>query len=228
MVEGAGTPVSGFAITNGEPWEGSSDDPADPEQWHHWRSLTDEQIDELAVAMVEQVKRRGPFLSLSEFVNRRLDRGDAELSRKGALQAALDHESVSINEGFRTDDRSFSAAEARSLTGVKFPEALEGPIAYGSAAYVDQADLLRQLGGQLTPRGDSFVIRTYGDALAADGSVLARAWCEAVVQRYPEYIDRSSTDRSHFRHDLLTSETNRRYGRPLRVVAFRWLNPEEV
>ena len=48
------------------------------------------------------------------------------------------------------------------------------------------------------------------------------------MQRFPEYIDRKSDDRPHTRYDLLESETNRRYGRPLRVVAFRWLNPEEV
>lgn len=227
-VETEGTPVSGFSMMTGEPWEGSSGDPADPDQWHAWRSLTDEQLDELSLAMVEQVKKRGPFLSLSEFVNRRLDRSDSELSKKGALQSALDDESVSINEGFRNPDRSFGSRELASLSEVSFPEALEGPIAYGSAAYVDQADLLRHLGGQLSPRGDCFVIRTYGDSLASDGSVLARAWCEAVVQRYPQYIDTEAGEDSHLAYDQLTSPANQRFGRAFRIISFRWLNPDEV
>jgi len=227
LVETKGTPVSGFSITSGEPWKGTSSDPADPEQWHAWRSLSDGQIDELANAMVEQVKRRGPFLALSEFVNRRLDR-DPELAKKGALQAALDDDEVSINAGFRNSDRSFSSDELSSLSEVRFPEALEGPVAYGSIAYADQADLLRQLGGQLTPRGDCFVIRSYGDSVAADGTVLARAWCEAVVQRLPEYVDAGAADLPHASFDLLRSETNRRFGRSLRIVSFRWLSPEEI
>jgi hypothetical protein len=227
-VEMEGTPVSGFSITTGEPWDGSTDDPGEDEQWHSWRSLTDEQLDELATAMVEQVKKRGPFLSLSEFVNRRLDSRDKELCLKGALQAALDDESVSINEGFRSPDRSISASEAGKLREVKFREALEGPVAYGSMAYVDQADILRNFGGQLTPRGDSFVIRTYGDCLDPDGNVLARAWCEAVVQRVPEYLDEAEPDEPHTAFDSLRSATNRRFGRPLRLVSFRWLSGEEI
>ena len=38
--------------------------------------------------LIEQVKRRGPFLSLSDFVNRRL--AEDETGRMGALQAAID------------------------------------------------------------------------------------------------------------------------------------------
>ncbi len=221
------TPVSGFGIMNGEPWEGGTSEPSDPDQWNGWRNLTDDEIDELAVAMVEQVKRRGPFLSLSEFINRRLDRRDRELSVKGALQAALDDDDVSINEGFRSGPRSFSADEVRSMRGVRFREALAGPVAYGSAAYVDQADILRNLGAQLTPRGDCFVVRAYGDSLDGNGNVRARAWCEAVVQRFPDYLD-SDEDPPHTKFDDLESETNRRFGRPLRVVSFRWLDRDEI
>ena len=175
--------------------------------------------------MVKQVKLRGPFLSLSEFVNRRLDSSKKELSVKGALQAALDDDNVSINEGFRSANRKFKTAEISKMNP-KFAEALEGPIAYGSAAYVDQADVLRNFAGQLTPRGDTFVIRTYGDALDANGKVEARAWCEAVVQRLPDYLD--SKDDSHLKQTDLTSTVNKTYGRRLRIVSFRWLNDSEI
>jgi hypothetical protein len=221
-----GTPVALGAMASGEGIEGSPRDPAEPRQWHCWRDLSDEEIDELARAMVRQVKRRGPFLSLSEFVNRRLDRRNKDLSVKGALQAALDDRDVSINAGFRQPDRVFSSAELGRMNP-EFPEALEGPVAYGSAPYVDQADILRNFGAQLTPRGDTFLIRTYGDSLDADGKVQARAWCEAVVQRVPAYLNPGADD-SHRRQDQLNSEENRQFGRPFRLVSFRWLDSGEV
>ena len=224
-----GSPVAPVSVANGVSYEGSSSDPIEAEQWLAWRSLTEREIDELAEAMVEQVKRRGPFLSLSEFVNRRLGGGDRELSVKGALQSALDDPDVSVNQGFRDPVRSFSEREVSRLDPV-FPEALEGPVAYGSAAYVDQADILRNLGAQLTPRGDTFVVRAYGDSLDPTGKVQARAWCEAVVQRVPEYLQSTGdrADPAHRRQAELVSEVNRRFGRRFRVIQFRWLAAEEV
>ena len=220
-----GTPVGAASFGNGRPYTGSTSDPSDPEQWRDVRVLTDKEIDELAEAMVEQVKLRGPFLSLSEFVNRRLDSGSKEMSLKGALQAAIDDPDCSINSGFRGGDRVFSAQE-KSFTGGAFPEALNGAIAYGSPAYVDQADILQNFAAQLTPRGDTFVIRAYGDALDNSGKVEARAWCEAVVQRTPEYVDPADPD--HAKQEDLTSSSNEIFGRKFIVVQFRWLNASEV
>jgi hypothetical protein len=221
-----GVAVAGTTLGNGELVEGSSNDPADPEQWYCWRQLTDEEIEQLAVAMVKQVKLRGPFLSLSEFVNRRLDRSNLELSLKGALQAALDDDEVEINEGFRDGVRSLSGSDTAGMSP-KFPQALEGPVAYGSAAYVDQADILRSYGGQLSPRGDTFLIRSYGDAVGPDGRVRARAWCEAVVQRVPEFLD-PAADEAHLPFSELSSAANQKFGRPFRLVSFRWLDGDEV
>jgi hypothetical protein len=220
-----GTPVGMASLPNGKPTQGSTADPSDADQWTNWRELSDDEIKQLATAMVKQVKLRGPFLSLSEFVNRRLDGSDKNLSVKGALQAALDDDEVSINEGFRNKSRRFSPAEISTMKPA-FPEALEGPVAYGSAAYVDQADILRHCAELLTPRGDTFVIRTYGDALDANGKVEARAWCEAVIQRVPDYLD--SADQPHVKQAALTSTANRNFGRKLDIVSFRWLNLNEV
>lgn len=220
-----GTPISSFSLPNGKPYQGSRELPSDADQWIGWRDLSDQEITELAEAMVEQVRKRGPFLSLSEFVNRRLDSSDKDLALKGALQAALDDPDVSINSAFRDPDRRFSASEI-SRMNPKFPEALEGPVAYGSAAYVDQADVLRNFAGQLTPRGDTFVIRTYGDSVDGGGTVRARAWCEAVVQRVPEYLE--GEDLPHLKQDELTSLVNQTFGRRIRVVSFRFLNSTEI
>lgn len=220
-----GVAVSSLGLPVSTPQTGSSNDPSDPDQWRGGRVLSEQEIDELAEAIVRQVKLRGPFLSLSEFVNRRLDPNNRELSVKGALQAAIDDPNVSINDGFRSAARQFSSDEVASMSPA-FPEALEGPIAYGSAAYVDQSDILRGFAGQLTARGDTFVIRTYGDSVDAAGNVVARAWCEAVVQRVPGYVD--PADPAHVSHADLESDANRRFGRELRVVSFRWLDPSEI
>ncbi len=221
----AGTPVGMASLPNGKSGKGSSTDASDADQWTNWRELSDDEIEQLATAMVKQVKLRGPFLSLAEFVNRRLDASNKTLSVKGALQAALDDEACTINAGFRHAFRRFSAAETSSMSPA-FPDALAGPVAYGSSAYVDQADILRNFAGQLTPRGDTFVIRTYGDALDADGKVEARAWCEAVVQRIPAYLDPS--DEPHVKSVDLTSDTNLSFGRKLRIVSFRFLSRSEI
>ena len=195
-----------------------------PEQWRTGRELTDEEVGQLALAVVKQVKLRGPFLSLSDFVNRRLDGNNSPFALKGALQAALDDEEVAINASFRTPSRMLDA-ETATIPGFKFPDAAKGPIAYGSAPYVDQADVLRHFSEQLTPRGDTFVIRAYGDSIDEKGKVAARAWCEAVVQRVPEYSD--PANEPHQKQAELT-ESNQKFGRKIQIMSFRWLNSKEV
>jgi hypothetical protein len=224
----AGTPVGQVGLPGGQPYSGSPTDSRNPEQWTSWRELTDAEINELATAMVKQVKLRGPFLSLSEFVNRRLDASSTQLSVKGALQSALDDPDVSINKAFRAADRKFSNTELSSMSPA-FPLAAEGPVAYGSSAYVDQADVLRGFAEQLTPRGDTFVIRTYGDSLDAQGKVQARAWCEAVIQRTPDYVDGSDDPHEKPSDDTAAfSAANKNFGRKIQLVSFRWLSPSEV
>jgi hypothetical protein len=222
-----GVPVAAGPMPNGRGYQGSSRDPGDRDQWAGFRELTDDEIDELAEAMVRQVKLRGPFLSLSDFINRRLEGSPAksDLALKGALQAAIDDPAVSINEGFRDSRRKFSGRE-EAYVNAEFPEAMEGPVAYGSSAYVDQADILRGIPAQLTPRGDTFVIRAYGDSLDADGNVRARAWCEATLQRFPDYID--PADEAYTKHADLTSDANQDFGRKFNIIQFRWLNSSEI
>ena len=54
----------------------------------------------------------------------------------------------------------------------------------------------------------------------------ARAWCEAVVQRFPEYLDEGDAPETTYAE--LTSEINETYGRKIRIVSFRWLNDNEI
>ena len=98
LVSTAKAPVSGLLVPSGEEIPPNSlDDPKNPEQWLGFRALTDDQIDELATAIVQQVRLRGPFTSLADFVNRRPG-NDKDLALSGALQSALDDPKVSINE----------------------------------------------------------------------------------------------------------------------------------
>lgn len=64
-----------------------------------FRRLSDAQLDALAGEIVKQVRLRGPFVSLSQFVNRALAdiRTQPQLSRAGALQVALDESGANIN-----------------------------------------------------------------------------------------------------------------------------------
>ncbi|QTN32077.1 hypothetical protein HZ994_06945 [Akkermansiaceae bacterium] len=230
---GENAPVGMGTLPNGEvAVTADTEDPRDPAQWKGLRGITDAEIDALAQAMVCEVKKRGPFLSLSEFVNRRLDANNTDgTALKGALQAALDYDGsdnagpeVTINRNFRDASRKLDS----EVGGIDFAfkDAAKGPAAYGSSAYVDQADVLRQFAEQLTPRGDTFVIRTYGDSLDAAGNVMARAWCEAVVQRTPDYVDEA--DGNHVKSSDLKSAANLRFGRSFQIVSFRWLNSSEI
>lgn len=95
-----------------------------------------------------------------------------------------------------------------------------GQVLQGAPGFVTQGDLLAMIGPALTPRGDTFLIRTYGDAVDKSGKVLARAWLEAVVQREIEPVTPASASDKYRYTD--------KFGRKFKVVSLRWLNPEEV
>lgn len=228
------TPLASFSINTAGSIEADSPLRSDGfagEQWVGSFTLDDGQIEELAEAIVEQVKKRGPFLSLSDFINRQLS-GETELALSGALQAAI--EEAGLNDGVNSArTTSFSRRSQflrdqgeRDADPVAFPEAASGPVIQGSTAYIDQADLLRAIDSQLVPRGDTFVIRTCGQSLDAAGTVVATAYCEAIVQRMPEYLDPS--DEPELRADELGSAINATFGRRFHLVSFRWLPQEEI
>lgn len=224
-------------------------------------ALNDAEIDRLAVEIVEEIKRRnqvrGPFLSLSEFVNRRLvtANNDPEgYGLSGTLQRAIDE--VSDDESLKLLNYRFRFSFTESTAGpgnliifhappstasavleaandLPIPEHVTGRIAdkpshrsYALPGYLEQSKILDALSPWIATRSDTFKIRTYGEAInPATGALEAKAWGEAIVQRYPEYVDNSQPAETAFR---ALNPTNREFGRRFRVVSFRWLSPEEV
>lgn len=195
-------------------------DVLDQAQWAGRRTLDDDDIISLAEAIVKQVRKRGPFLNLGDFVNRRVG-SDKELARAGAIQAALDAEDVKINDAFNSS-RAVSTATASRFT---FPEAEEGPMAYGAPGIVKQADVLTPIAPILSARSDSFIIRAYGESVDAAGKVNAKAWCEAVVERDRNFVD-PNDDAETVLANL--NQANSRFGRRFQLISFRWLNPSEI
>ncbi len=195
-------------------------DRTDAAQWSGVRVLTDVEIEALAKAVVSEVRKRGPFLSLADFVNRRLGT-DKSLALSGAIQSALDSDTVPINEPFRQGDRASTGSE----TGLAFPEAERGAAAYGIPGYVKQADILTPIAPLLSARSDTFTIRGYGEKIDPAGRIVARAWCEAVVQRSPNFVN--PADEAIKLPAQLTG-VNKTFGRRFEMVSFRWLNPAEA
>ncbi len=199
------------------------------DRWRGFRLLGEDDLNALSEAICEVIRERGPFLSLADFVNR--DPGSEELDHglRGALQEAIDRSNV--NRIFSSDPldtdrdgREIPLAEAQA-DGFAFPEAIAGDNFQGAPGYLSQGDILSALGTVPTVHSDTFRIRSYGEATRG-GKVVARAWCEALVQRTPDFIDLQ--DPAETRLADLDSEPNRQFGRRFKIVGFRWLAPEEI
>lgn len=193
-----------------------------------YRVVDEAFLDALAEQVVAQVRRRGPFLSLSEFINRQLSSGDLALA--GTIQAALNE----VAKNSRTNP--YAAMQALSTVAsptparaadaeYKFPAAAAGFSAYGLPGWTRQADLLRPLAPILSARDDTFTIRSYGDARDPSGRIVARAYCEAVVRRTRDFLDPADLP------DAINQPArplNRAMGRRFQILSLRWLNPAEI
>lgn len=201
-VECGNSPPSGkTAFPRFSPPSGSADD-----NWNGFRTLSDDQIRTLAGNLVGKIRSRGPFLSLAEFVNRRVE--NSELGLNGAIQAAIN--AGQLNESAKQDTFSTANHPAKENilddTGVGIPR------------YLAQADVLQSLAPVISCRSNTFKIRGYGEATDTTGKVIARCWCEAVVQRMPGFVD--PTDTAGTSMASLTP-VNRAFGRRFEIASFR-------
>jgi hypothetical protein len=170
------------------------------------RTLTAGQVSALAGKIVEAITAHlttaGPYRSLEEFLAPLDGAGSASL-----LEQAIADAGINV-------------------------DAAGNPIEF-SSQYLTQADILTALAPVLFPRSDTFVIRAYGEALNPVTSTTAapvvegRAWCEAIVQRVPEYFDPAADDATVAPGDL-TSDLNKTLGRRFKVVSFRWLTRSDI
>lgn len=204
-------------------------------EWSGLSRLTDDQINDLATKIVDQVKLRGPFMSLSDFVNHRIGPLNPLTSYSGALQAALDLATASsgINSGSRAALGSVDPEYTSNIYLGNPP--LVGKTTGGIAKDITQANLLLPLAPRLSARSDTFRIRAYGEVSSQlSGDVSASAVCEAVVQRLPEYVDSVSNEAWDEATNPLApsssqlSELNERFGRQYKIVSFRWLSEQEI
>ncbi len=196
--------------------------------WGEVRCLDAATIRELAREIVKQVRKRGPFLSMSDFVNRRLDSSGGDMALTGALQAAID--ATGINDDF--NDEQVKPQEKGTL--YKFKKAAEGSLYTAAPGYLIQSDVLASLGNILTLRDDTFTVRSYGCVRSKNKAILAQAWCEAIVQRTAEYVDpgNEATDtdakKASARGTKPLSDLNKVMGRRFRIVSFKWLDAWDI
>jgi len=230
-----GSPVS-LQATQGVPVSRTTTPNGDKDDlWRGYRELDDAELTKLSEEIVKQVRLRGPFLSVSDFVNRRL-KNDAT-GDGGVLHIAI--RDANLNADFTTAFTTNKFTQVAQLTGhannYPFPAQAVGKIAQGAApGFIQQGDLLQSIAPALTVHGDTFVIRGYGEARSKTGEVTARAWCEVTVQRTARYVDHTDdanaplADLPWAAPDSLKSLTNRSLGRRFNVISFRWLNQNEI
>lgn len=81
-------------------------------------------------------------------------------------------------------------------------------------------------GNTATVRSDTFRICAYGEALDKSGTVIARACCEVLVQRTPEFVD--PQDKAVQTIANLKSEANKVFGRRFAVTSMQWLATKDI
>ena len=178
--------------------------------WGGIANLSDTQITELATKIVAEVKSRGPFLSLGDFLNRRLGPND-DKSRRGALQAAIDNST--INAALQTgatsvgvpaghtkspaasndsvpDTNMYQESGWLNPTNLQEASGTYPNTAKGIPGWLMQNDLVQALAPAMTARSDTFLVRVYGEAVNPKTQVAeAKAYGEAVIQRLPDFVD---------------------------------------
>jgi len=173
----------------------------------------------IAQRVREKIGSSGPFRSIEEF--------------------------LSPNGGMALIDANGAVLMQRSLLEAAIADAnINAVIPEFSSQWLTQGDVMTALAPILFPRSDTFVIRTYGEAVnPATSAVEGRAWAEAIVQRVPEYFDKSMAadslpgaflpvpnpnDPTLPATSTQAQDLNRIHGRRFKVVSFRWLTRSDI
>ncbi|MDG1301171.1 MAG: hypothetical protein P8R37_06240, partial [Opitutae bacterium] len=233
------------------PLSSSASDTTSTNGWEKLSRLTDEQIWDdqgtpndtsddtgLAAEIVNQVKARGPFMSLGDFVNRRISTDNS--SAQGALQEAIEQAGINGNQssGIRANT-SYTIPNYSDYASI-FPHAADPYIgdrnnATGIPLEINQANILLPIAPKLTARSDTFKIRAYGEVVSMRGDAV-QAVCEATVQRVPDYVNTVDEpwDENYINPLFPSGATpqldsmNQTFGRRFKIVSIRWLDHAEI
>ena len=183
--------------------------PDQPGGWMGARQLTADEVRMLAANIVQEVKKRGPYVSIADFVNRRLVSDQDQTSSMGTIDAAI--QSCGLNKNFErlatqlsTSVNVEASSDAPDNNMQVFKEGYRYRYddkwntvqptskAWGIPGFLTQGDILHPLAPFMAARGDTFTIRAYGES-SVGGIIQARAWLEAIVERTPYYVDHKSS-----------------------------------
>lgn len=217
--------------------------PVDETLYAGYRALTNDEIETLAGNIVDEVKKRGPFLSLAEFVNRQYEpnpansqvdpTSDADMLEladitelMGPVQAAIEKSGLNARllqgESYVVPDETNKMFNRNNA----YPPnraAAAGSVLKDAPGYFSQVDIFARLGSLLSARSDVFVVRSYGRAKDRFGNEIeGEAWLEAIVERtiVPVQVANPATP-----YDPADPQ---QFGRKFRIVALRWLEASEV
>ena len=220
------TPIAGSGVTNSEVING-------------YRQLTDLELDALSDAIVKEVKTRGPFLSLADFINRRIEPDNTPSGLRSALETALETSGMNA-QLIRPDDQPLNNFSDTNLPldcirpPLHIEEIFNGPRGTGISQWISQADLLQKIAPFLNARSDTFIIRGYGEVTdPISGTVQANATCEVVLKRSYNYINIEENASGESKYTFNSAEKvfqqgalsprNKDFGRRFEIVSIHWL-----
>ena len=185
------------------------------------RTLNAPETGALAAKIVDLITARhgeeGPFLSVGDFL--------APHPRYAAFDA----------EGGEIPRSLLEVAIAETGINTSLAEFDPEAKVQMHSQWLTQADVMTALAPMLFARSDTFTIRAYGEAVnPATNTTEGRAWCEALVQRVPEYFDpptgngNLTGDAPEVLPENLTSPLNLANGRRFRILSFRWLTQPDL
>jgi hypothetical protein len=221
--------------------DGDNVNSASEEAYLGYRSLSQSEIRALATEIVVQVKRRGPFRSLAEFINRTLPEDASSASSdwesnalQGALAAAI--EAAGINEDFRDEmieakkNQNFDKELKTAAKKTGGSTSASGPAASHAPGFLTQADLLSRLGPCLSARSDTFRVRFYGDtkdtSTTNEGTDESHFRGEAIFQRLPDVAEQNEATSGAA--DPSAHDDWNGLHRTFALIGFRWLRDNEI
>ena len=179
------------------------------------KKISQSQIKLVAQNLVKNIRNSARFATIGEFVNRAVpyNSTDAgEFIREGVVKNAIKKSGINSSFVNVTVDKNVWWLDDESASGA---------IEEGFAEFLSQGDVIAPMSHFLVSRGDTFIVRAYGDDWNDDSKTCStHAICEAVVQRIPEFLNNFDSADSEFTE--LTA-LNQEFGRRFKVILFRWL-----